>query len=459
MWQKLSLRARLNTLLALILVFGLAINIARLLVEAGPRVQAEDQSVVRLVREFIGTSVTGLNGAPDAEARLDRIVEDLNRLRHVSVRRGDGQEAPPLVARDAGRQAAAPAWFVALVHPEQTSVRVPVSIQGRTGALVVTSHPDDEIDEIWDGILTQLEVGSAIVIALLLVTMTVVSRALTPIETLGEAMTRLEGGAYDTRVKPTGPPELAAICDKLNHLATALGDAVEDKRRLAERIVSLQDLERKEIARELHDEFGPYHFALRAHAEALLRIAEKAGPGEAALRKHGDAMRAQVDALQQFNRRVLERLRPPGLADLGLAEAIGALVRQWRETDPGVQVDVSLAPSLPAVDETAELTIYRVVQEALTNAFRHAKATRVDVTIEPVAPTSSARSADRAVRVEVRDNGAGLSQHKQGFGLVGMQERLMALGGSVSVASTAQGVIVEAWVPVQSGGSKESALP
>ena len=88
------------------------------------------------------------------------------------------------------------------------------------------------------------------------------SRALAPIKTLSEAMTQIESGIYDTRVTPGGPPELAAICNKLNHLAGTLGDAVDDKRRLAERVVSLQDIERKEIARELHDEFGPYLFAL-----------------------------------------------------------------------------------------------------------------------------------------------------------------------------------------------------
>src|SRR5882762_4415850 len=87
MWQKLSLRARLNTILAIVLMLGLAINIARLLLEAGPRVQAEDQSVVRLARGFIETLVAGLNETPDPEARLNRIIEDFNRLRHVSIRR------------------------------------------------------------------------------------------------------------------------------------------------------------------------------------------------------------------------------------------------------------------------------------------------------------------------------------------------------------------------------------
>ena len=93
MWQKLSLRARINLLLAFVLALGLAINIARLVVEATPRVQAEDQSVIRLAREFVETIVAGLNEAPDPEARLNQIVRDLSRLRHVSItRQGDAAE-------------------------------------------------------------------------------------------------------------------------------------------------------------------------------------------------------------------------------------------------------------------------------------------------------------------------------------------------------------------------------
>ena len=90
MWQRLSLRSRINLLMALVLTLGLAINVARLVLEAGPRVQAEDQSVTRLAREFVETIVAGLSEAPDPEARLDQIVRDLKRLRHVSIARQDG---------------------------------------------------------------------------------------------------------------------------------------------------------------------------------------------------------------------------------------------------------------------------------------------------------------------------------------------------------------------------------
>jgi two-component system, NarL family, sensor histidine kinase UhpB len=450
MWQKLSLRARLNLLLALVLMLGLSINIARLVLEAGPRVQAEDQSVIRLAREFIGTLVESLNETPDPDARLSRIILDLNQLRHVSItRQGAAREAKPETSDNSGgerERSPVPAWFVALVHPEKTAVNVPISIHGRPEQLVITSHPNDEINEIWDGIVTQLQVGSAIAAALFLITMMVVSRALAPIEQLSRAMTNIAAGGYDTRVKPGGPPELAAICTKLNHLAATLGDAVEERRHLAERAVSLQDAERKEIARELHDEFGPYLFALRAHVSSLMRFAGGGAPDTEVLRKHGDAILEQVNALQQFNRRVLERLRPVGLAELGLREAIGALVRLWRESHPGVMIETAISQSLGETGETADLTIYRTVQEALTNVFRHAGATSVNVTVEPAKQPASAGRGCALVRV--RDNGNGLKPDtKLGFGLTGMRERIAALGGTLTVGSSDTGVVVEALVP------------
>jgi two-component system sensor histidine kinase UhpB len=458
MWQKLSLRGRLSLLLAFVVTLGLAVNISRLVLEAPARVQAEDQSVIRLAREFIETLVVGLNEAPGADARLDRIVRDLNRLRHVSITRQNDRVEPGRPPDDRSGDAAdmrtLPPWFIALVHPEQTAVVVPISVNGKPEQLLITSHPNDEIAEIWDGIVTQLQIGLAIAVVLFLITIMVVSRSLAPIQTLSQAMTMIEAGDYGSRVRPDGPPELAAICIKLNHLAEALGRAVDDKRRLAERVVSLQDVERKEIARELHDEFGPTLFALHAHASALTRMAEAREPNMEGVRKHGGAVLEQVNALQQFNRRVLDKLRPVGLSELGLREALGALMRLWRESHPGVVIKTALSPSLGATGETADLTIYRTIQEALTNVFRHAGATSVDISVEAAELTSGlARSGRGAALVRVRDNGRGLRpDHRLGLGLTGMRERILALGGTLAVFSDDGGVTVEALIPTDIGG-------
>ncbi|QFI75444.1 histidine kinase [Bradyrhizobium betae] len=446
MWQNLSLRARINLLLALLLALGLAVNIGRQVAEAGPRVQAEDQSVIRLAREFIEMIVADLNEAPDPDARLNQIARDLSRLRHVSIAlkdSGGNPLTPPRTDADDDMRGP-PTWFVSLVHPEQTAVSVPVAIHGKPGSLVITSHPNDEIAEIWDGIVTQLEVGSVIALALFLVMMNVVGRALAPLQSLAQMMAELEDGRYQARIAPGGAPELAAICTRLNHLAATLGEAVEDKRRLAERTVSLQDVERKEIARELHDEFGPYLFSLRAHASALAKQADGRVPSADAVRKHGSAMLEQINALQQFTRRVLQRLRPVGLAELGLGQALESLSRLWRESHPDVTIETTISPALGVTGETADLTIYRIVQEALTNAFRHAGATSINVVIEPVEQTGGRGCA----RVRVSDNGRGMEPgHKLGFGLVGMRERILALGGTLNVISGEGGLTVEALVP------------
>jgi two-component system, NarL family, sensor histidine kinase UhpB len=450
MWQRLSLRSRINVLLALVLTLGLAVNVARLVLEAGPRVQAEDQSVTRLAREFVETIVGGLNEAADPQARLDQIIGDLKRLRHVRITRQTEDTAASPAATDNEEDDAhsVPEWFVALVRPAKTSVGVPISINGKTTGLVIASMPNDEIAEIWDGILTQLEVGSAVALALFLITMTVVGRALAPLEALSQAMTAIEAGSYDVHIEPSGAPELAAICSKLNHLAATLGEAIEEKRQLAQRVISLQDLEREEIARELHDEFGPYLFALRVHAGALMRLAKADAPDADGVRKHGSAILEQVHELQQFTRRILERLRPVGLAELGLREALSALLRLWNESHPGVEIQTTISRALPETGETAQLTIYRIVQEALTNVFRHARATAVNVSIEPAERPAGVQGNRDYALVRVRDNGRGLKpDQKFGLGLTGMRERILALGGTLTVASGEGGLTIEAMVP------------
>jgi two-component system sensor histidine kinase UhpB len=452
MWQTLSLRTRLILLVAAVLLIGLAANIARLVLEAGPRVQAEDQNVIRLAAEFTQALLLGLNedGVDEADVRVASAFEGLKKLRHIKVSREGGMpRAGPPAERVGGREETRqpPAWFVALIKPEPTTIRIPLVSHGSDlGSLVIGSEPSDEISEIWDGIVTQLVVGACIALLLVLITAAVVSRALRPLNSLASAMTRVEAGDYSTRVTPAGPPELAAICRQLNQLVEVLGSAMEDRRQLAGRLVSLQDSERKEVARELHDEFGPYLFALRAHVSSL-EAAISAGKADArVLLRQCRSMTEQLGALQQVNRQVLERLRPIGLAELGLLEALNGLIGMWRQAHPEISVELSVPPSLTTLDEMTELTIYRVVQEALTNVFRHAGASSVTISITPL----KSDAGQPAIHIEVKDNGSGLrADHKTGLGTIGMRERVTALGGSVSMNSTPEGLVIEARVPAR----------
>jgi two-component system sensor histidine kinase UhpB len=415
-------------------------------------VHAEDQSVVRLALEFVQTLVADLERAPDPDEKLTQLVRELGQLRHVSITRegmpGAAAGLPPPRAAEVEETPGVPSWFVAFVHPEQTTVSVPVVVGGKSlGSLSVTSHPTDEMAEIWDGIVIQIEIGLAITVAFLLMTVVVVNRALAPIELLKSTMAALEAGHYGTRVEPSGSPELATICVKLNELAGVLGETLEGKRRLAERVVSLQDVERREIARDLHDEFGPHLFALRAQALALREAATVAKPDLDAVKTQSNALLDKVNNIQLLNRRVLERLRPVGLAEFGLEGALDALLRFWRETHPEMEIEVSISKEVAMLGDTVELTIYRIIQEALTNIFRHARADRIEVLVAPAVDGGVAGSS-HVIVVSVRDDGEGLpTDYKQGFGLTGMQERVQALGGSLDVVSTGHGSTVTARLP------------
>ena len=136
-------------------------------------------------------------------------------------------------------------------------------------------------------------------------------------------------------------------------------------------------MERQVIAHELHDEFGPHLFALRASAAVLGRKLGDDPPSRAA----ASAIEAQVEALQAQNRRILADLRPAALEELGLAEALEALVAHWRRAEPRVAVTLDVDPRVETMSDRASLMAYRFVQEAMTNAFRHAGAMRIDVSL------------------------------------------------------------------------------
>ncbi len=239
------------------------------------------------------------------------------------------------------------------------------------------------------------------------------------------------------------------ICAKLNGLAEALAQTMAENRLLTQKLITVQDDERKELARELHDEMGPYLFAIRAGALSLAAQAEEAAVDAAAFVAGCRTLVEQVNEVQRMNASTLRRLRPQALGDLGATEALKALVAAWSSVGPALDVTLSLPPGLDGVDETTALTIYRIVQEGLTNVRRHASATRADV----VVTLAQGEDGRAMVRVSVTDNGVGLPEApRQGLGLLGMGERVRALGGAIELTSAeGEGTALTVTLPVNFG--------
>jgi two-component system sensor histidine kinase UhpB len=453
----LSIRSRLNVLVIALLLTMYALVVGAMVHDAGPRIAAEEEGTLKFTKKFIETSMTSLEGTSDPLHRLSIVMNGLHDLRHVQIYREDvSGNMRSTVPTDAHHDNKAPEWFIKLVRPAQPTLTVPIMIDGvNHGRFVVTPDPTDEISQIWQSIVSLAIAGFLVAVASLVLVSWLISRTLKPLNDLGGALTQLEEGQYKVEVPEDGPAELSAISIKLNKLAAALNRSTTENRRLAEKVICVQDDERKGLARELHDELGPYLFAIRAGASSLksevLNGRLEADRVVSACR----TMLERLDAVQQVNRRVLQKLRPVGLAELGLPQSLRALVAMLSDTYKSSKISLSLSDDLPTLDETACLTIYRIVQEGVTNACRHGGATEVHVEIAPFAATADGALPERslllrrAVRVSVGDNGVGLSDTaKPGFGLVGMGERVWALGGVLKMENReAGGALVEALIP------------
>jgi PAS domain S-box-containing protein len=215
-------------------------------------------------------------------------------------------------------------------------------------------------------------------------------------------------------------------------------------RRLTQLIQTRLEEERRSIARELHDELGQSVTAIRTIGAAIANRSRSDAPDV-----HASAMTIVDVAGRIYDtvHGIIRQLRPSALDNLGLREALEELMANWRERYPDVSVALKLDGNLDALGERVNITVYRFVQEGLTNVVRHAAATRAEVLV--------ARSAG-SLEVMVRDNGKGLGERNQSdlarFGLMGMRERVEALGGHFAIDSApGEGLRVHARIPLEVG--------
>lgn len=219
--------------------------------------------------------------------------------------------------------------------------------------------------------------------------------------------------------------------------------ALTDLRRLASDRLASQEEERRHVARDLHDDLGQSLTALKLDATLLVGDC-----GAEPARARAAKVLQNVEHLQASVRDLISRLRPVALDELGLSAAIEHLATQWQERSPACDLLVTIHGDVDAVGPELALTIYRLVQEGLTNVFRHADASRVEVTMRR---TRSAAGAE-AIRVLVEDDGRGAAVVQPGFGLRGMRERVEAAGGTLQVGDAPpSGFVLDAELPIGSG--------
>ena len=453
----MSLRVQINLLItALMLVF--AATLVALEIDNTRRAVHEEVlganvvAVQLLSRMNWLDSSSGLDGVTAYLRRVGRVraneialYDPLDRLIYRS---------PPSTYK-AGREA--PAWYARLVSAPlaMREVKLP---GGR-----ITLQPDASRATLdgWDDLRPMLWLVLAGFVFANALVYGLVGRATRPLRLVVQGLRQMEQGAYGTRLPALSGPEGRQMGHAFNAMAQSVQDsaaarqqaldarqALAENRELTQVIQARIELERGAIARELHDEIGQQVTAIKTVG---LVIARKAAGQDAVVEQSARLVMSCADQIYDGVHRLVSQLRPLALDRLGLRDALQDLLGDWRGRFPDAGLSLTLDGPLDSLDDTLATCVYRIVQEAVNNALRHAMASRIQVEV---------RASGDTLQLRVIDDGAGRIDdfHVPGhFGVLGMRERAQGLGGTFELEQIASGGVgVRVTLPLASHQPKET---
>jgi two-component system sensor histidine kinase UhpB len=434
----MSLRSRVLVAIALVLIINAGLGA----VLAGARAHSA-------LRAELSTAMSGaerslrdaMRSTPDPVA-LDRLVAAYDGDRHIRVILADQSGRRVRASAPFTPDRAAPGWFAALVDPKLG----PMTLAGAAGgaALRLEPAPAADVAASWQ---TFADLIAVLFLACVLgcgLVYLLIGQALRPLEELAASFGRIGAGDYQIRVAERGVSEVAGIGRAFNLMAGQLAAMRGRNRLLEEQLLKLQDEERAEIARDLHDDIGPYLFAVKADAAVAAQLAAAGRAEEVA--GQVKAIQASVAHVQARVREILGRLRPAQVVELGLGPAVHDLVAFWQGRSPDIAFAVETRLDEARLSDDVREAAFRVVQEGLSNAVRHGKPSRIDVAL--------AEEGAEALVVQVQDDGVGAElgrRREPGFGIAGMRERVRLAGGELEVGQGegGQGWTVTARLPAR----------
>jgi two-component system sensor histidine kinase UhpB len=467
-----SLRLRINLIVATLMglfvaaLFWMQVDDTRRSVHeeitGGNRVAAQLLQRVSWV-----TAQAGVRGLQEFLTQLGRV-----RANDITLTDSAGQmvyRSPPSPYK-AGR--AAPGWYSDLVAPPLQRQEIVVA----GGHLVVEADPSRAILDGWDDFWKLATAAGVVLLLLNLGVFWLVGRTLAPLGRIEQALARIRSGDWRSRLPALPGREAARMGEAVNRMADALQGqldeqkrawqaerSLDDSRALAWQIEQHMEAERREIARELHDELGQSVTAIRTLAATLVQRLPADARGQQD-RELAALIGAEAGRLDDAMHGLIPRLAPLSLDGVGLVDALADLVDGARQREPQRRITLTLdAPQRAGRDEAATavpaaaeapghepqasrdvaaclpvglrgeltLTAYRVAQEGLNNALRHSGASTIEISLG---------RHGNSLAVQVLDNGQGLvgdPATSARFGLRGLRERVRALGGDMSLGTAA----------------------
>ena len=443
----MTLRTQLVALVAGALSISLAAGVILIAVVASHWVKGEIDADAKMARQLVQDRLTEEAEEAESPDRIVELMESLEARHHLHARyveNGQTESAVPAQPADGdddpSSEAPAPSWLVSLMGVKPSVQEIPVSIKGKsTGRIVIATDPSAELSRVWQLIrvgLLAILVVSSLTMALVAVGLT---RALRPLGNLAAALSRIGGGDYSARIGAAGPTEIAMLGRHFDATAEQLQTMQKHTRSLTAQLLAVQERERRDIARDLHDELGPCLLAANLDVSALIRLNQ--GERREAVEECAKGLGGVLDQMQGLVRRMIGRLHLESAEPFDLGAAVTDLAGFWRDRCPEIAWTVAPWDHWPELSAEQAVPLHRILQEAVSNAVRHSGARHVS--IDCVRDPAS-------VTVKVSDDGSGIGERAgTGFGLAGMRDRIEALSGTLDITTaTGHGTVIAARLPL-----------
>lgn len=319
----------------------------------------------------------------------------------------------------------------------------PIAFNHRVyGSLTVASSAEADIEQAWDNIGRLLGLSATTTLAVCELVYLSINRTLRPAGIIVSGLETIGKGHLNCRLPPFELQEWKQNAAAINQLTASQQRLLEERQKLAVKLINLQEEERRYLARELHDEFGQCLAALNAVAASIAHTAKQQCP----------FLVEETDHIARISRRMMDnvrgllgRLRPAELDELGLAASLNSLVVGWNTRCKGrPRYRLVMTGDRAELPESLAITLFRIVQECLTNIAKHSKAANAEVRLA---------ISEYKVSLTIRDDGIANElpfADGPGIGLLGIRERIDALQGSLTLAiAQPHGLIVKVGLPAR----------
>ncbi|MBE9526914.1 MAG: sensor histidine kinase [Proteobacteria bacterium] len=313
------------------------------------------------------------------------------------------------------------------------------------GYISIIPSVEMELQQAWDSVRALLELSSMTIFTVCLLVYLSINRALLPAQTIVSGLEKMQKGDLTVRIPNFELLEWQSTSSAINKLAISQQKSISERKRLSLKLINLQDEERRYLARELHDELGQCLAAINALSESITQTAEQecheiVEDAKSLSRINGHIM--------QTIRNLLVKLRPTEIDELGLELSLKALVNEWNShSNNKIHYQLRINGDCQQLTAPYPITLFRIIQESLTNIYKHSRATHATVEID---------INNELIMLTINDDGKiNLVSfvENSGFGLLGIRERVYSLDGQLQFNKNVSGGLnIKVTLPVSFEG-------